>query len=235
MVRNDPDSYVSELYRMLHANLKFISAQRAPKVILTTSSVPGEGKSTITANLAAAISQLGKKVLLIDGDLRKPSQSILWELTNVTGIKEVIDGSRPFANSVYQPMPKLDLLLAGNRISNPLAILDSPEMGKLIALCRKNYDLILIDSPPLPVRADVLTLSKLVDGILFVSRIGVLDQESADMAHETLDAIQSNILGMVINGVKSNELDKYSYASRYGNQYLNGKSANASSQNYSKR
>lgn len=235
LVRHDPDSYVSELYRMLHANLKFISSQRPPKVILVTSSVPGEGKSTITANLAAAISQLGRKVLLVDGDLRKPAQSVLWELTNVTGIKEVIEGSKPLANSVYQPMPKLDLLLAGNRISNPLAILDSPEMGKLIGQCRKNYDLILIDSPPLPVTADVLTLSKLVDGILFVSRVGVLDQESADLAHETLDSIQSNILGLVINGVKSTELDKYSYASKYGNQYLNGSSANSGSQNYSNR
>ncbi len=231
LVRRDPDSYVSELYRMLHANLKFTSAKRPPKVILTTSSVPGEGKSTITANLAAAISQLGRKVLLIDGDLRKPSQSALWELTNVTGIKEVINDDQPLANSVYQPMPKLDLLLAGERISNPLAILDSPEMGKLIALCRKNYDLILIDSPPLAVTADVLTLSKLVDGILFVSRVGVVDQESADLAQETLGSIQSNILGMVINGVKSEELDKYSYASKYGNQYFNGKSASANIQN----
>jgi len=234
LVRQEPDSYVSELYQMLQANIKFVSSQRRPpKVILTTSSVPGEGKSTITANLAAAISQLGRKVLLIDGDLRKPSQSILWELTNVTGIQEVIEGSNSLANSVYQPMPNLDLLLASNRISNPLAVIDSPEMGKLIAQCRKNYDLILIDSPPLPVTADVLTLSKLVDGILFVSRVGILDQESAAAAQETLESIRSNILGMVINGVKSTDFDKYSYSSRYGGQYMNGKSASSGLQHYS--
>ncbi|VEP13738.1 putative exopolysaccharide biosynthesis protein [Hyella patelloides LEGE 07179] len=226
LVKEEPDSYVSELYRMLQANLKFMNSQRAPKVILVTSSVPGEGKSTITANLAAAIAQLGRYVLLIDGDLRKPTQNTLWKAPKTVGLQDLIRDRKPLANAVHRPMPKLDILFSTSRVSNPLALLDSPEMGELIARGRKTYDLVLIDAPPLPVTADVLTLSKMVDGILFVSRLGVVENESADLAQEALTSIDPNILGMVINGVKSKEFEQYSYSSKYGKRYFNQKPAN---------
>ena len=225
IVRHEPDSYVSELYRMLQANLKFIgNQQRPPKVILVTSSVPGEGKSTVTANLAAAIAQLGRRVLLVDGDLRKPTQQELWEIGDITGLQEVIKEGKPLASAIYQPMEKLDLLLSGRRLSNPLAIIDSPEMSELLAQGRKTYDLVLIDAPPLPVTADVLTLSKLVDGVLFVSRLDVVEKESAELALETLESIDTKVLGVVVNGVNRKEFDRYSYSSRYGNRYFRGKS-----------
>ena len=238
LVYEQPDSYVSELYRMLQANLKFVSSQRPPRVILVTSSVPGEGKSTVSANLAAAISQLGRRVLLIDGDLRKPSQHELWHIGETAGLQEVILGQQTLANTVHQPMAKLDLLPTKNRVSNPLALLDSPEMGELIAKGRKTYDLVLIDAPPLPVTADVLTLSKMVDGILFVSRLGVTEHESAELAQETLASIEPNILGMVINGVKSKEFEQYSYSSKYGKRYFNNRSTttnNINSNNHQDR
>lgn len=223
-VVQEPDSYLSELYRMLQANLKFMgNQQRPPKVILVTSSVPGEGKSTVTANLAAAISQLGNKVLLIDGDLRKPTQQNLWQIGEMAGLQEMVKEQKPLASAVYQPVSKLDLLLSGQRLANPLAVLDSLEMSELIAKGRKNYDLVIIDAPPLPVTADVLTLSKLVDGILFVTRMGVVEQESADLALETLGSIDTPVLGMVVNGVKTKEFEKYSYSSRYGKRYFQDK------------
>ena len=224
LVREEPDSYVSELYRMLQANLKFISSQRSPKVILVTSSVPGEGKSTITANLGAAISQLGRHVLVIDGDLRKPSQQHLWQMGNQFGLSDTIQEKRTLASAVYQPMEKLDILLSGARVSNPLSLLDSPEMAELIAQGRKTYDLVLIDAPPLPVTADVLTLSKMVDGVLFVSRIGVAERESIELAQETLASIDQSVLGVVINGVKEKEFDRYSYSNKYGKRYFKGSS-----------
>ena len=121
-------------------------------------------------------------------------------------------------------MAKLDLLLADNRLSNPLAYLDSPAMVSLLEQSRKTYDVVLIDAPPLPVTADVLTLSRMVDGILFVSRVGVAEHESIGLARETLISTESNILGMVINGVKSQEFEKYSYSSKYGKNYWNKQS-----------
>ena len=213
IVEQAPDSYTSEIYRMIQTNLTARNSQVPPQVILVTSSVPGEGKSTVTANLAAAISQLGNRVLLIDGDLRKPTQHRLWNCDDCQGIREVIQGESKLAEAVTQPRQKLDLLASGEIVSNPLGILDSAVMSQLITKGKKDYDLVLIDAPPLPVTADILTLNKLVDGVLFVSRPGVIEHESAELAQEILETIQDKILGMVINGVSAKEFDRYSYPS----------------------
>ena len=213
IVEQEPDSYISEIYRMIQTNLIARNSQIPPKVILVTSSVPGEGKSTVTANLAAAMSQLGNRVLLIDGDLRRPAQHRMWNGDDCQGIREVIQGEAKLPDTVTQPMYNLKLLASGEVVSNPLAILDSPEMNQLIAKCRKGYDLVLIDAPPLPVTADILTLNKLADGILFVSRSGVIEHESAELAQETLSTLQDKILGMVVNGVNAKEFDRYAYYS----------------------
>lgn len=220
VTRDEPDSFSSEIYRMIQANLKFITSDKPPKVILVTSSVPEEGKSTVTANLAAAIAQLGKNVLLVDGDLRRSSQHTLWGVDNNQGLKDLISNHLSPISVLKQPMPNLNLLTSGMVQSNPLALLDSPEMSDFIGRSRREYDLILIDSPPLPVTADVLTISKLVDGILFVTRPGVVEQESADLAQETLTTSGQKVLGMVVNGVKPNDFDRYSYHGRYGKSYF---------------
>ncbi|MCC0177345.1 polysaccharide biosynthesis tyrosine autokinase [Waterburya agarophytonicola K14] len=222
VVQREPDSFASEVYRMIQTNLKFLAVKRQPKVILMTSSVPGEGKSTVAANLAAAMAQLGRKVLLIDGDLRKASQHELWQVSNKAGVKDVIAHKTPLAKVVSQPMKQLDLLTAGVIAPNPLALLDSSEMSELVGTARKEYELIIIDAPPLAVTADVLTLSKLVDGIVFVSRPGVVETESAELAQETIANanLAQKVLGMVINGVKPNEFDRYSYHAKYSKNYF---------------
>ncbi len=219
VTREEPDSFSSEVYRMIQANLKFLTSDKPPKVILITSSVPEEGKSTVTANLAAAISQLGRNVLLIDGDLRRSSQHSLWDVGNNKGLKDILTSNINLSSVVSQPMPKLTLLTSGLVNSNPLALLDSPAMSDLVGRSRREYDLILIDAPPLPVTADVLTLSKLVDGIVFVTRPGVVEQDSADLAQETLETTGQKVLGMIINGVKPSDFDRYSYHGRYAKSY----------------
>ena len=223
VVRREPDSFASEIYRMIQTNLKFLAVKRQPKVILMTSSVPGEGKSTVAANLAAAMAQLGRKVLLIDGDLRKASQHELWQVSNKAGVKDVVAHKTPITKVVIQPMKQLDLLTAGVIAPNPLALLDSDEMSELVATARRDYELIIIDAPPLAVTADVLTLSKLVDGIVFVSRPGVVENESAELAQETIENanLSQKVLGMVINGVKPAEFDRYSYHAKYSKNYFN--------------
>ena len=231
VVQREPDSFASEIYRMIQTNLKFLAVKRQPKVILMTSSVPGEGKSTVAANLAAAMAQLGRKVLLIDGDLRKASQHDLWQLHNKVGIKDVITHKTPLAKVVSQPMKQLDLLTSGTIAPNPLALLDSPEMSELVAAARKEYELVIIDAPPLAVTADVLTLSKLADGIVFVSRPGIVENESAELAQETIANanLTSKVLGMVINGVKPKEFDRYSYHAKYSKNYFAGAPGNTHS------
>ncbi|MGF1587721.1 MAG: GumC family protein [Pleurocapsa sp.] len=221
VTRDEPDSFSSEVYRMIQANLKFLTSDKPPRVILVTSSVPEEGKSTVVANLAAAISQLGRNVLLVDGDLRRSCQHTLWGVTNTQGLKDIVANNQSPIAVIKHPMPKLSLLTSGMVESNPLALLDSPEMSDFIGRSRREYDLILIDAPPLPVTADVLTLSKLVDGILFVTRPGVVEQESADLAQEVLATTGQKVLGMVVNGVKPDDFDRYSYHGRYGKKYFN--------------
>ena len=220
IVRDEPDSFSSEVYRMIQANLKFLTNDKPPKVILVTSSVPEEGKSSVTANLAAAIAQLGRNVLLVDGDLRRSSQHRLWGVDNRQGLKDVLTGQIALSSAIKQPMPKLHLLTSGIVESNPLGLLDSPQMSDIIGRSRRDYDLILIDAPPLPVTADVLTISKLVDGILFVTRPGIVEQESAELAKEALATTGRKVLGMVVNGVKADEFERYSYHGRYGKNYF---------------
>ena len=98
-------------------------------------------------------------------------------------------------------------------------------MGKLVASARKEYDLILIDAPPLAVTADILTWSKLVDGIIFVARPGIVEYESAELAGEVLQASKTNVLGMIINGVKDNDFYRYSYQGKYGKSYHHKKNS----------
>jgi capsular exopolysaccharide synthesis family protein len=211
-VVNIPRSPISEAYRMLQANLKFLSSDKALKVIVVTSSVPKEGKSTVSANLAAAMAQLGRRVLLVDADMRHPLQHHIWELTNAAGLSDVIVGQAEFESTVKEVMPKLDVLSAGVIPPNPMALLDSKRMASLIDYFAEHYDFVIIDAPPLVLAADAVTLGKITDGVLLVTRPGVVDSTSAAAAKESLERSGQNVLGLVVNGViLENESDSYFY------------------------
>lgn len=216
-VRDKPLSLTSEIYRMIQANLKFLSSDKLVKTIVVTSAVPKEGKSTISANLAAAIAQLGRKVLLIDADMRASSQHHLWQLTNAVGLSEVLVGQAQFSNATTQVMKNLDVLTAGVIPPNPLALLDSKRMASLIEDFASQYDFVIIDAPPLLLAADALTLSQMSDGILLVARPGVIDSHNANATQEMLERSGHNVLGLVINGVvdKNESNSCFSHAKEY--------------------
>lgn len=228
-VRDSPRSPISELYRMLQANLRFLSSDKELKVIAVTSSVPQEGKSTVSANLAAAMAQLGRRVLLVDADMRHPSQHHIWELTNEVGLSNVIVGQAELKMAVKEVMPNLNVLTAGVTPPNPVALLDSERMASLIEHFSENYDFVIIDTPPLVLAADALILGKMTDGTLLVTRPGIVDISSATSARESLERTQLNVLGLVVNGViPENESDSYFYyAKEYYAEYaseMRGKS-----------
>ncbi|MDF5713415.1 MAG: polysaccharide biosynthesis tyrosine autokinase [Rhizonema sp. NSF051] len=211
-VRDMPHSLTSEIYRMIQANLRFLSSDKVLKTIVVTSAVPKEGKSTVSANLAAAIAQLGRQVLLIDADMRVPSQHYLWQLTNTAGLSEVLVGQAEFKTGVCKVMDNLDVLTAGVKPPNPLALLDSKRMASLIENFADQYDFVIIDAPPLLLAADALTLSHMTDGILLVARPGVIDSSSASAAKEMLESSDHNILGLLVNGIiEKNESNNYFY------------------------
>ncbi|MFB2834779.1 GumC family protein [Floridanema evergladense] len=220
-VKDAPHSIISETYRMLQANLKFLSPDRELKVIVVTSSVSKEGKSTVSANLALAMSQLGQKVLLIDADLHHPIQHHIWNLTNVAGLSDVIVGQADVNSAVKEVIPNLDVLPSGVIPPNPLALLDSKRMASLIEDFSQTYNFVIIDTAPLVLVADALTLGKMADGVLLVARPGVVDTVSASASKGFLVQSNQNVLGMVVNGIiVENEPDSYFHHAKSYNEDL---------------
>ncbi|NET73759.1 MAG: polysaccharide biosynthesis tyrosine autokinase, partial [Sphaerospermopsis sp. SIO1G2] len=130
-VINAPESPISEKYRMIQANLKSLNADKPLDTIVVTSAMTGEGKSTFTANLGASISQLGKRVLIIDADMRTPSQHNIWKVPNELGLSSVLLGEKDFYNSGQHITDNLDILTSGHQTANPLALIDSQQMPLL--------------------------------------------------------------------------------------------------------
>ena len=201
MVRDAPRSPISEAFRMLRANLKFMSADKELKVIVVTSSVPQEGKSTVAANLATSMAQMERRVLLIDGDLHRPSQHHIWELPNAEGLSNVIVGQVEVMAAIKKGMDNLDVLTCGAVPPSPASLLDSKRMASLIESFRSYYDYVIIDAPSLNLAADAATLGQMADGVLLVVRPGVVDSVNAAFACEMLEKSGQNVLGQVVNGV----------------------------------
>ena len=211
-VRDLPHSPLNEAYQMLQANLKFLSSDKELKAIVVTSSVPKEGKSEVSANLAAAMVQVGRRVLLVDADMRHPSQHHIWKLTNSVGLSNLLVGEAEFKTAIQEVMPGLDVLTSGVIPPNPVALLDSKRMASLIESFSKKYDSVIIDTPSLVGVADAPILGKMTDGILLVVRPRVVNSASAKAAKEFLARSGQNVLGLVANGVSiKNEPDSYFY------------------------
>jgi succinoglycan biosynthesis transport protein ExoP len=220
VVRDTPRSPISEAYRMLRANLKFISADKELKVIVVTSSVPQEGKSTVAANLAMAIAQMERRVLLVDGDLHRPIQHQIWDLPNSEGLSNVIVGQSDLRSAIAQVMDNLYVLPSGLVPPSPASLLDSKRMATLMDLFAASFDCVIIDTPALSVGADAASLGQMADGVLFVVRPGVVDIASAAFAKDLLEKSGQNVLGQVVNGIiAKNE--------PYSNYYFNNEEYNS--------
>lgn len=203
---------IHDAYQMLQANLKFVSSDQQVRTIVLTSSVAQEGKSEVVANLAAAIAQVGRRVLIVDADMRHPSQHHLWGLVNSVGLSNVIVGQDEFADAVQPVTDNLSVLTAGVIPPNPLALIDSERMASLIDMFATKYDYVLFDTSPLAGTADAAVLGKIADGVILVVRPGVLDSASATAAKSLLSRSEPNVLGIVANGVNvKREPDSYFY------------------------
>jgi capsular exopolysaccharide synthesis family protein len=217
IVRDKPRSPISEAYRMLQSNLKFLNSDTELKTIVVTSCVAGEGKSSVSANLAVAIAQRGRRVLLIDGDMRRPIQHQIWELSNGMGLSDLIVGQVELKTVVKEVMDNLHVLTAGVMPPNPGALLDSKRMASLIKRFSDSYDFVIMDTPPLIAADDPRILGKMADGVVLVVRPGVVDSTSATSSKELLNQLDQNILGLVVNGVMpENEPHSYYY---YAKEY----------------
>ena len=203
IVRDNSNAFVSEAFRMLQTNLRFLNVDRQCKVIVISSSVGKEGKSVVASNLAIAVAQLGRQVLLIDGDLRQPTQHLIWELPNNRGLSSVLTGQVEFNEAVTEVLPNLQLLASGETSNTPIALIDSSQMAVLIANSAQNYDFVIVDSPPLTASADAMLLGKMTDGIMLVVRPEVADFNSINTSKDLLEQSHQTVLGIVINGIRT--------------------------------
>jgi len=210
----DPYSPATSAFEILETNLSFTSCDTPLKTIVVSSSVPGEGKSFTCANLAVTICQLGKRVLLIDADMRRPRQQDIWKFPNLKGLSNILIGQVSLEDTTQEALVSLDILTAGTIPPNPLNLLDSQQMSNFIKQASKKYDFIIIDAPPLTAVADPLKLNKIADGMLLVVRLGVGTTDSVTAAKVQLDQSGGKILGVAINGVT----EKSSYGGYYNSK-----------------
>ncbi len=212
VVRDDPKLPASEAYRMLLANIRFSNSDGKLRVITVTSAMPGEGKSTTVANLALAMSELGLRIVIVDSDLRRPSQHDVWQIPNRIGLSNyLVDSSVLIADSLYSENDYLDVLTAGAIPPNPVSLLNSERYSNLLMTLSNNYDYVLIDAPPLTVAADALLMGRNSNTLLLVARPDKLLRTAALKAKESILNSGFNLLGLVINAVRVSGRDEMYY------------------------
>ena len=212
---------LKEAYQNIQVNLRLLDSDSEKKIIAVTSSVPQEGKSSVSANLAVARAQCGQRILLVDGDLRRPTQHHVWEISNQIGLSNVLRHENRWEDGIQNVMPNLDVLTSGTVADNPIALLDSTFMKAFIENASKHYDQIIFDTPPIIGIADTKVIGKLVDGFLFVVRPGVADYGSASAAKKMLDNTGQKVLGVIVNGADMSREPYY-----YNNYYYAEKNEN---------
>lgn len=211
----NPKSPISEQYRTIRTNIQFSAVDEEIKTLLVTSSGPGEGKSTTAANLAVVFAQQGKRVLLIDSDLRKPTVHYTFNFTNTFGLTNVLTRQSQFHEVIKESMEKnLYILTSGPIPPNPAELLSSKAMEQFMKDVEEEFDMILFDSPPVLAVTDGQILASKCDGTILVVSSGKTETEQAVKAKELLKASNSHILGVVLNSKKMENSNYYYY---YGN------------------
>lgn len=210
VVEDNPRSIEAESYRTLRTNIQYSSVDSKIRSIVVTSANPQEGKSTVSGNLGLAFAQTGKKVIIIDCDLRKPSIHKKFNISNLCGLSEVMIGKETLENAVQEFKSNVYILTSGKIPPNPSEMISSTAMNNLLEELKETYDIIIIDSPPLETFTDGQILSTKVDGTLLVIKAGESKIESVKEAKNLLNRVGANIIGLVMNKV-SNDKKKYYY------------------------
>lgn len=210
----NPKSHIAESYRTLRTNIQFSSIDQSIQCILITSAQPEDGKSTTAANLAIAYAQENKNVLLIDADLRKPTLHKIFGVSNMEGLTHLlINNLKGNSEGLTQTsIPNLTLLPSGPVPPNPAELLSSNKMSTLINEMRQNFDIIIVDSPPILAVTDSQVLASKVDGVVLVLNHGKVKKDRAQKAISQLEYVKAKILGVVLNNkAQSKQETSYYY------------------------
>jgi non-specific protein-tyrosine kinase len=206
----DPHSPSAEAYRSLAANLQFAYADRQLQTIGITSAAQGEGKSTTLANLAVALAQSGRRVIVIDADLRRPGQHALFGVQRDEGLANMLLGERAELPLQETGAPGVRVLTSGPLPGNPLEALASRRFDQALALARAQADFVLVDTPPAGALADVAVIAPRLEGVLLVVSAGRTKRDLARRAREQLERVNANLLGVVLTDVRvDNKMYRY--------------------------
>jgi capsular exopolysaccharide synthesis family protein len=208
----NPKSHISEAYRALRTNIQFSTVDDELKVILLTSAQPGEGKSTTAANLAVTYALEDKKVLIIDADLRKPTQHHIFSKSNRIGLTNLLAGQYKLSDIIKDThISNLSIITAGPVSPSPAELLASNRMNNLLEELKRMFDVILIDSPPTLAVTDAPIIAAKCDGVLLVINAGKVKRDLVRKAKANLDHVKARILGVVLNNQVKNSAESYYY------------------------
>lgn len=222
VVQVDPHSHRAEAFRQLRTNLQFADVDNPPRSIVVTSCLPQEGKSTTACNLAITLSQAGLRVVLVEGDLRRPRLGSYLGLEDAAGLTNALVGSARLTD-VLQPWGQtgIRVLLSGPTPPNPSELLGSQQMEDLLADLERSADIVVIDAPPLLPVTDAAVLAALASGAVMVLRADKTTREQADRAVQILRSVDARVYGAVLNMIplKGSRSHRYGYGYGYGYGY----------------
>lgn len=208
----NPNSTVSEVYRVIRANLDFMGVDEPIRSMVVTSSMPGEGKTVTGANFAIVNAQAGRRTIIVDADLRKPMMHRVFQLSNQTGVTNVLIKQSELASAIqHTKVENLDVLTSGALPPNPAEVVGSKAMKELIKQLTEMYDLVIVDSPPVLSVADARLLGQEVNGVLFVVSAHQVSKVALKKAKESLDLVGVRIIGTILNKKKLTKSENYYY------------------------
>lgn len=215
IVHNYPKSSVTEAIKAVRTNLRFSSVNDKVKTILITSSVAGEGKSFISANLASTFATGTEKVLLIDCDLRRGRQKDVFGVhgTSKTGLSNLLidsEWNKNLKKYIHKTeVPNLDMIPTGSTPPNPSVLLESEKLEEIVEKLKEQYDVIIFDTPPVGGLTDALVMTRLADVVLIVARAKKTTLELLDSTKEALENVNANIAGVILNRVDKKDSKYY--------------------------
>ena len=221
VINEDTPFAIREAYKALFSNILYLNIGSKCKKIAVTSAISGEGKTSVSANLAVTLAQNleGKRVLLIDADMREPGIARIFSIKpGGHGLSEYLSGIDEDPKFDYLPQHKLMVLTAGGHSYNPTKLIGSEKMHRLIKACEKEFDYVIIDTPPVNIVADAVLLNGIADGYLISTRSEYSDIHGTNQCISKLEQVGAEIFGIVLSGVKLKGYNgKYS---RNSNKYV---------------
>jgi polysaccharide biosynthesis transport protein len=206
--KDDINMPIYNAYRLLQLKLlnsRIADSEKKLMTFVVTSSVSQEGTSSVSANLAASFARSNRKVLLIDANFYDPCQDCIWNISNREGLSNLLLGQTQLKDSIQNVLSGLDILPSGVNVHGVSNLFESETTASFIQEITAQYDIVVIDAPPLSLTADALVLGKMVDGVIFVVRPGVADISNATSAKDTLEQLGLNVLGIVVNGASDQQ------------------------------